>query len=810
MENKDILRKKAYDGLEELCLHKNQEYLDRLEFELKTVEELGFVPYFLVMWDITKFARENKILYGPGRGSGCGSLLNYCLKITLVDPIKYGLYFERFLNPSRVSPPDIDWDCAERDRIIDYLKERYGADRVARVGSLNFLRTKSAIRDIGRVLNKSFAFVEELTNLVPPPVAGLWTSFESECEVEPHLLAEKYEEITGPVKKLWGVVRSYGTHAGGVAIAPGPINQFVPLYKDKDGNPVSQFDWRDLEAAGLLKFDILGLNTLEVIQLCMKYINDKGVELDLETLPDGDKKTYELIQSGNLDGVFQLGGSESIKQLTVQIAPKNIEDLSLVTSLFRPGPLCLSGDSKILTGIQKTRTKKTTSDGYMTKTLKMLHEWFCNKTVSYRNKHPRWVISVAGDIQSPVLVKSKIRAIHKTAPKELFYIIITSCLSGPNAGLQTLPLKSSKDHGFLTLRQEWKTLERLRPGDYICILNRTSAGVRKSCGKIPGRKNFRNLAFYNYEQRCIFCDWQKGSLDTNHDKDNRNISNHQDNLSFLCPNHHREYTEGSITVEELKREKEKFRLPPPGELRWVRFEGTRSAGYEDTYDIELYDPHHNFIANDIVVHNSSGMVEDAVAVRQGIKEEFYLHPLLEDILKPTHCVPVFQEQVMRICTDLCGYTLPEADMMRKILGKKLKDKMKEQRPKFVSGAISNGCEEADAEKLFSQLQDYAQYLFNKAHAVAYSIITYWTGYLKAHHPTEFYAALLACETKPEMITQYASFAKDNGIEILPPDVNESEVLHTPENGAIRFGLGHIKGMPRAAAESIVRIRNENG
>ena len=449
MDNLSLLKQEAYKGLKKLGLDQKQEYLDRLAFELKTVEELGFVPYFLVMWDICRFAREKNILYSPGRGSGCGSLLNYSLYITLVDPIKYGLYFERFLNPSRISPPDIDYDTSNRDQIILYLHERYGKDRVARVGSLNFLRTKSAIRDIGRVLGKDFDLVEELTNLVPPPVAGLWDSFQDECLVEPKLLDPKYKDIIGPVEKLWGIVRSYGTHAGGVAIAPGPINRFVPLYKDKDGNAVSQFDWRDLEESGLLKFDILGLKTLEIIERCLSYIKLQGTNLILEKLEDGDTAAYDLICSGDLDGIFQLGGSESIKQLTIKMAPRDIRDLSLVTSLFRPGPI------------------------------------------------------------------------------------------------------------------------------------------------------------------------------------------------------------------------------------------------------------------------SSGLLSDAVAIKNGEKEAVYLHPTLELILKETHSVFCYQEQVMKICTDLCGYTAPEADNMRKILGKKLKEKMKEEEPKFISGAIQNGLAEKDAKTLFTQLQDYAQYLFNK-------------------------------------------------------------------------------------------------
>ena len=487
---------------------------------------------------------------GVVHNSAAGSLLCYCLRITSVDPIKYGLYFERFLNRDRVSPPDIDYDCADRDRVIEYVKERYGTDRVARVGSLNFLRTKSAIRDIGRVLEKDVKYVDKLTELVPPPVAGLWKSFEAECEVEPKLRSPEYEDIITPLEKLWGVVRSYGTHAGGVAIAPGPINQFVPLYKDKDGNPVSQFDWRDLEAVGLLKFDILGLKTLEVIQLCINYIEEKGTTIDLEALDDGDEKAYKAICRGDLDGIFQLGGSESIKQLTVSIVPKKVEDLSFISALFRPGPL--------------TKNKKT--------------------------------------------------------------------------------------------------------------------------GK--------------------------------------------------------------------------------------------------------------------------SMVDTAVARKLGIEEIEYQHPLLEPILKDTLGVIVYQEQHIRIAKDLAGFSGSRADVLRKAIGKKLEALMNSLKKEFIDGCGEKEISQEVSESIWNAIEGSAKYSFNLAHSLSYAVITYWTAYLKAHYPVEFYSALLACETKPEMITQYAGSAKDNGIEILPPDVNSSYVLHHPENGSIRFGLGHIKGMPQATAEEIVRIRNE--
>jgi DNA polymerase-3 subunit alpha len=540
-----ILRQKAYEGLEERGFLNDRIYIERLEHELNVIQKQGFEPYFLIMWDIAKFVNNHpELIAGPARGSAASSLVLYSLQVTHVNPIKHSLYFSRFLNENRVSPPDVDYDVNNRDIVIDYIEDKYGKDRVARVGSINFLRTKSAIRDVSRVLQKDYKFVDELANLVPPPVAGLWDSFEDECKVEPKLLDPKYSDIMDVVKEIYGLARSYGTHAGGIAISPVPVNQVVPLYKNKDGDPVSQFDWRDLEKAGLLKFDILGLSTLEVISVCSNYIKTHNPNFNVMDIEDGDQKSYDLICSGKLDGIFQLGGSSIIKQLTVSIAPRSIDEIAIVTALCRPGPL------------------------------------------------------------------------------------------------------------------------------------------------------------------------------------------------------------------------------------------------------------------------TSGMVNDAVDIRQGKKEPTYIHEALIPILQPTYSVPIFQEQVMKICTDLCGYSQPDADYVRKCMGKKLKKELKKEKGKFVNGAISNGLSRNDATDLFSKLEDYAQYLFVKSHAVAYSYITYYTAYLKAHYPVEFYSGLLSCETDSDRVIQYSSTVRTEGINILPPDINLSDVDHKPEGKSIRFGLGHIKGMPTATAKEIVRVRRE--
>jgi DNA polymerase-3 subunit alpha len=538
----DLLRKLAFEGLEIRKLSSQDKAIRRLEYELETADKLGFTPYFLIVSDICEAARQRDVLVGPGRGSGVASLLNYCLRITNLNPLEYNLIFERFLSVDRLSPPDIDMDFSDRDTVIEYIIERYGEERTTRVGTLGFLRTKSAIKDIGRVLEIDQSLINELSELVPPPVAGLWESIEAEIEVQPLLNDPKYEPIMSLVKKLWGITRSYGTHAGGVAIAPGPVYEYVPLYRGKKGI-TSQFDWRDLEKSGLLKLDILGLETLSVIKLCLDGLKQEGIILDIYSLDENDELAYDLIRNGNLDGIFQLGGSQSIKQLTQSIGPKNLGELALVSALFRPGTL------------------------------------------------------------------------------------------------------------------------------------------------------------------------------------------------------------------------------------------------------------------------SSGLAMKVANIRQGKESPNYLFPELEPILGETSGVITYQEQLMRVATDICGYTPHMSYLLMKLVGKKKKDLMKEEEQKFVSGAVSMGHQEEKAKQLWKQVQDYGQYIFNAGHAIGYASITYWTAYLKAHYPVHFYAALLAREGDPDMIPQYVSSAREDGIRILPPDINKSGVYHKPEGNSIRYGLCHIQGMPFAAAEEIVKVRD---
>lgn len=636
-----ILERKAFEGLKKRGFYENKEYYARLKYELEVIISLGFESYFLIMQDIILWAMDNMTV-GPARGSVSASLLSYCLYITQVDPIKHDLMFERFLNPARGSlidiqsitdklsqqytkedmntdvlsacikdrtnediienikeeerqlrmkgsefigqliasqregiklentlnswalycmgisdeqpngklrrshgsPPDIDSDFSDRDAVYEYVKNKYGEEHVAKVGSWGLLKTKSAIRDVCRILDKPIALADEIAKLVPPPRHGIWISFEDDCLSSPELLNPKYKEVTDNVRQMCGLLRNYGTHAGGVVISPIPVNTIVPLYKDKEGNSVTQFDHRNIEDIGLLKFDFLGLSTLSIIEETQRLLKRKHVEIDLFSLKDGDKKAYELINSGNLDGVFQL--CDSAAPITLSFQPKSIEDISHISAVNRPGPI------------------------------------------------------------------------------------------------------------------------------------------------------------------------------------------------------------------------------------------------------------------------SSGLLNILLARRSGKEAVAYLHPSLEPILADTYGVVLYQEQVIKIFTELAGYSAAAAENMRKVIGKKKLGELEKNRARFIKGCKENEINEHVAEELFKNIENSASYLFNKGHSVAYSYISYFCAYLKAHYPEEFYCALLTCEKDPDQKIRFASSMKSMGITMLPPDVNASDINYTPVNKGVRFGLGHIKGAASKKIAAIIEERNENG
>ncbi len=540
----------------ELPDEERKAYEDRLEFEIDVINRMGFGGYFLIVADFIKWAKEQGIPVGPGRGSGAGSVVAWALTITDLDPLKLGLLFERFLNPERVSMPDFDIDFCEtrRGEVIRYVQERYGADKVAQIITFGKLKARAVLKDTGRVLQMPYGQVDRLAKLVPNHPTDPWTLDRALNGVSE--LAAEYRgdadvrRLFDLAQKLEGLPRHSSTHAAGVVIGDRPLDQLVPLYRDpRSDMPVTQFDMKYVEAAGLVKFDFLGLKTLSVLRKGVALLAKRGVAVDLDRLmPWDDPEVYALLQRADTVGVFQLE-SEGMRRTLAAVRPSNFGDIIALVSLYRPGPM----DN----------------------------------------------IPMFGD-----------------------------------------------------------------------------------------RKN------------------------------------------------------GRAEIE-------------------------------------------------------------------------YPHPLLENVLRETYGIFVYQEQVMEAARVLAGYSLGEADLLRRAMGKKIQAEMDAQRERFVTGCAANDIARPKANELFDLIDKFAGYGFNKSHAAAYALVAYQTAWLKAHHPVEFYAASMSFDI--HLTDKLAVFADDMrrmGIECLPPSINASEadfsVEDSGEGHAVRYALGALKGVGEKAMEQLVAERRAGG
>jgi DNA polymerase-3 subunit alpha len=531
--------------------HRIPDYIERLEREIQMIQQMKFSGYFLIVWDFIRFAKSQAIPVGPGRGSAAGSLVSYCMEITDIDPLQYGLLFERFLNPERVSMPDIDIDFCTRRRgeVIQYVTAKYGREQVAQIITFGTLGARAAIKDVGRVLDLSFADVDKITKLVPNvlniPLKDAMAAepgFAEAAQKDPRV-----DEILKVALRLEGLARNASVHAAGVVIAPEPLKRLVPLYRTNREEIVTQYDMSGLEKLSLLKMDFLGLTTLTIIDDALKLIERyRGERIDLEALPLDDPRSYRIFSDGYTSGVFQFE-SEGMKDILRRYQPSRIEDLTALNALYRPGPI-------------------------------------------------------------------------------------------------------------------------------------------------------------------------KG-----------------------------------------------------------------------------------------------GVVDDFIDRKHGRKQVTYEIPELKELLDETYGIMLYQEQVMQIAQKLAGYSLGEADMLRRAMGKKKPEEMAKQRERFVRGAVAHGYPQKKVEKVFDLMAQFAEYGFNKSHSCAYAYVAYVTAYLKAHFPVEFMAALLTSETgKPDKVVKYINECRDMGITVLPPDVNSSEWSFTPDGNAIRFGLGAVKNVGQNAVEAIVQARKEVG
>ncbi len=550
------LRKLCEQGLDGRYPDASDEIRERLEYELKTIERMGFASYFLIVADFVNWAKDQGIMVGPGRGSAAGSIISYILKITDIDPLKYGLLFERFLNPDRISMPDIDLDFADdrRAEVIDYVTQKYGKDKVAGIITFGTMAARAAVRDTGRVLGWPYGEVDRIAKLIPPPIQGRHIPLEKSVKENPEL-KEVYEgdarvkELLDLSMKLEGTIRHASQHACGIVIGDKPLTEYVPLQAAQNGDVdvVTQYSLHPIESIGLLKMDFLGLANLTIIQNTLDIIEAVyDEEIDIDKIPLDDKKTFDLLGRGETTGVFQLE-SDGMKRYIKELKPSEMEDIIAMVALYRPGPM-------------------------------------------------QWIDSF----------------------------------------------------------------------------------IRRKNGK-----------------------------------------------------------------EEIE----------------------------------------------------------------------YEHPLMEEALKNTYGIPVYQEQVMRISKDMAGFSGGEADTLRKAMGKKIASLMAKMKVKFVEGAVAKGVARQKASSVFSHLEDFAAYGFNKSHATCYAMIAYRTAYLKAHYPNCFMAALMNSDSQNiDRITIEVEECRKMGLEVLPPDVNESFAKFgiVPGTNKIRWGLLAIKNLGADIIDTIVKERKKNG
>jgi len=548
------LRKRAQEGLALRLATaglapgvREAEYRERLDFELGVIAGMKYPGYFLIVADFIQWAKAQGIPVGPGRGSGAGSLVAYSLTITDLDPIRFGLLFERFLNPDRVSMPDFDIDFCQdrRDEVIHYVQERYGRDQVAQIITFGTLQARGVLRDVGRVLQMPYGQVDKLCKLVPQnPAAPV--SLAQAIEGEPKLQAERdgdpvVKRAFDIARKLEGLTRHASTHAAGIVIGDRPLTELVPLYRDpKSDLPVTQFNMKWVEQAGLVKFDFLGLKTLTVLDRAVKLVRRRGIDIDLLKIPLDDARTFEALARGDTVGVFQVE-SQGMRRALIDMRPDRFEDLIALVALYRPGPMA--------------------------------------------------------------------------------------------------------------------------------------------------------------------------------------------NIPTYC---------------------------------------ARKLGHEP---IE------------------------------------YMHPKLEPILAATYGIITYQEQVQQIARDLAGYSLAEADILRRAMGKKIKKEMDAQRGRFLAGATERGLDKGLADTIFDACAKFAEYGFNKSHSAPYALLTYQTAYMKANYPVEFLAASMTLDMgNTDKLAEFRAEAERLGIKVDPPSINRSHVAFEVEGNTIIYALAALKGVGKQAVEAIIAAR----
>jgi DNA polymerase III alpha subunit len=523
------------------------------------------------------------------------------------------------------------------------------------------------------------------------------------------------------------------------------------------------------------------------------------IDLAFDTIDLDCEKTWSLISDGNTKGVFQLE-SRLGQSMAKKLKPQNIEQLAALISILRPG--CISGDTKIFvkkyihtdgrTRFKKVKIRDITENLSKYKTL-----------LSYNEKTGKFI-------------DNKIIDAFYTGNKECFKVIIrTNERKNSIFGSKEFKLECTLDHKLLT-PDGWKALKDIQIGDRILVNQRK--GTKKAG---LGTKSFKQRCYNTYKQKCIFCDWSKGSLDVNHIKGNRFTNNDPNNLCYLCPNHHREFSEGTISIETLNETKESYRLPKTIDGKWCTLVDKISVGIKDVYDISMEAPHHNFIAGGIIVHNCLEAVRDGKNVsnhyidkKNGEESIDYFHTSLESILHSTYGEMVYQEQAMQICQKIANFSLSEADMLRKAIGKKNPKEMAKIKQLFIDRTKElKIVTEEESEQIFSWIEKSQRYSFNKSHAISYAMNAYVSAYAKAHYPKEFFVSYLKFAKDKidpmKEINELINNANEFDIKIYRPDIRKLNKDFILDNDIIYFGLTNIKSVGDSVYAKLIKIIESN-
>lgn len=903
-------------------------YVERFEYEMQILKAKDYCDYFCIVADYVRWAKENHILVGPGRGSGSASLIAFLCDITEVDPVEYDLPFARFITIDRSDPPDFDVDfpASKRSDIQQYLTSRWGEDYVVRVGTHGRIKNKEAIRSAYRVLKDEvpidFADVDAICKIIDEEQAdsaGLGYSWEHVMTSSEEVLApyrDRYPRLFSVAEGIVGRLKSYGKHAAGLVISTGdPLTGRLPL-RNGDDQMVAEFDFPSLEALGLLKFDILTLRTLDTLQVCLDLIRERrGISINVYDWIEefNDPMVWDSFGEGATLGVFQFEtkccsgetyvNGRKLKDLyRLQLAgkaPKTSLNVALDDGTLRRTPIRRIVES----GIKEVHRMRTNSGRFLDATLdhkimtsngwKSLGEVQVGDLVlvnpnvktqffricvdcgsqldSHSSKSTRCYRCSARYFKNPS--KDHTRAAMSAAAQKRVQEGWTSWNYGLTVDTsELLRATGLKIGAALAGRDVWAEKYGVEEAARLRKERHKKGPESPLFGKLPRHnpnKGFREdlghfvrsaweadyarvLVYlgveYQYEPRTFTLD-NSGQLITytpdfyilseNRFVEIKGYMRELDALKIrLFREQYPEYNFSLIERSEFAELAMKYKglvqweCPRiPDECQWEIVEDISPQGSVMTYDVSMAKAPYNFLANGFVVHNSmskmvrkfqpteirhladinslvrpgpqrSGMTDAYFRRREGSESVSYPHPSLETILAPTQGLPIYQEQIMNICKVLAGFDDVEANKVRSILGKKKVDQVVAKGREFVAGCVNNGVDENSAKHLWEQMAEFSRYSFSVCHAVPYSMLGFYCGWLRVHYPEEFFTAVLSTVEK-DRVPEFVSETQRLGFEVKSVDVNLSGKDFTPEEMAVRYGFLGIKGIGEKAVDAIV-------